>query len=122
MEGRRHEDKTGDFGLATATILGAASLPSRRRIRPRRALEKTEDGKPVVWILVVERPNNVFEGAIAKAFLRPEDRPDDVCAKCADDRKNSRCSASHSSRHEAKGMTTRTATFSIRATATSIMR
>src|SRR5436190_20181723 len=81
--------KLATLALATATMLGAASLPSRAADPTAAGLwEKTEDGKPVVWILVVERPNNVFEGAIAKAFLRPEDRPDDVCAKCTDDRKN----------------------------------
>ena len=76
--------------LMTALVLLLFVMPSGRAAEPSAAglWEKTEDGKPVVWILVVERPNNVFEGAIAKAFLRPEDRPDDVCAKCTDDRKN----------------------------------
>jgi uncharacterized protein (DUF2147 family) len=46
--------------------------------------EKTEDGHPVIWVLIIERPNNMFEGAIAKMF--PADP--DFCTKCTDDRKN----------------------------------
>jgi uncharacterized protein (DUF2147 family) len=50
--------------------------------------EKQEDGKPVVWFLFVERPGNLFEGAIAKAFPRPDDPPNQICSRCTDDRKN----------------------------------
>jgi hypothetical protein len=46
--------------------------------------QKIEDGKPVVWVLVVDH-GGIFEGVIAKTF--PED-PNEICAKCADDRKN----------------------------------
>jgi hypothetical protein len=49
--------------------------------------QKTEDEKPVVWVLMVER-NGVFEGAIAKTFPKPGDSPSMVCVKCEDDRKN----------------------------------
>jgi hypothetical protein len=81
--------KLAILALATAAVLGAASLPSRAADPTAAGLwEKTENGRPVAWFLIVERPNNMFEGAIAKAFLRPDDRPDEVCAKCTDDRKN----------------------------------
>jgi uncharacterized protein (DUF2147 family) len=47
--------------------------------------QKTEDGNPVVWVLVIDRGGGMFEGVIAKTF--PED-PNEICAKCTDDRKN----------------------------------
>jgi uncharacterized protein (DUF2147 family) len=50
--------------------------------------QKTEDGKPVVWVLIVDRGNNMFEGAIAKTFPEPGEPPNPTCTKCADDRKN----------------------------------
>jgi uncharacterized protein (DUF2147 family) len=49
--------------------------------------QKTEDGKPVAWFLVVDH-NGTFEGAIAKTFPQPGSDPNAVCSKCEDDRKN----------------------------------
>src|SRR5882757_9938473 len=49
--------------------------------------EKTEAGKPVVWVLVFQR-GGTYEGAIARRFLKPGDDPGAVCTKCADDRRN----------------------------------
>jgi uncharacterized protein (DUF2147 family) len=49
--------------------------------------EKTEAGKPVVWVLVFER-GGTYEGAIAKRFLKPGDDSSAVCTKCSDDRRN----------------------------------
>ncbi len=46
-----------------------------------------ETGKPVSWFLFVER-NGLYKGIIAKYFLRPGDRPDQVCSNCRDDRKD----------------------------------
>jgi hypothetical protein len=49
--------------------------------------QKTEDGKPVAWFLVIDH-DGVFEGAIAKMFPKPGSNPNPVCTKCEDDRKN----------------------------------
>jgi hypothetical protein len=81
--------KLAILALATAAALAAASLPGRAAEPTAAGLwEKSEDGRPVAWFLVVERPNNMFEGAIAKAFPRAEDRDPPFCTKCTDDRKN----------------------------------
>jgi hypothetical protein len=52
--------------------------------------QKIEDGKPVVWVLVLDHQDGMFEGVIAKTFLLPGEDPNKVetCAKCVDDRKN----------------------------------
>jgi uncharacterized protein (DUF2147 family) len=47
--------------------------------------QKTEDGKPVIWVLVVDHHDGMFEGVIAKTF--PLDI-NEICSKCTDDRKN----------------------------------
>jgi uncharacterized protein (DUF2147 family) len=44
-----------------------------------------ETGKPISWFLFVERDGQ-WEGVIAKFFLRPGDRADQVCSHCRDDR------------------------------------
>jgi hypothetical protein len=64
---------------AVATNSGAAG-PSAAGL-----WQKIENGKPVIWVLVVPHENSVYEGVIAKTF--PED-PSEICAKCTDDRKN----------------------------------
>jgi uncharacterized protein (DUF2147 family) len=81
--------KLATLALATAAALGATSLPSRAADPTVVGLwEKSEQGRPVVWVLFVERPGNMFEGAVAKAFARPNDPPNPTCTKCTDDRKN----------------------------------
>jgi hypothetical protein len=49
--------------------------------------QKTEDGKPVVWVLMVDH-NGTYEGIMARLFPRPGEDPNPICKKCTDDRKN----------------------------------
>ena len=68
--------------LAVATGTAAAAEPSAAGL-----WQKTEDGKPVVWVLVVDR-NGAFEGAFAKMFPKAGEKEDMFCSKCEDDRKD----------------------------------
>lgn len=71
------------FSLTEAADLTAAGL-----------WQKTEDGKPVVWVLVVDHQDGMFEGmfegVIARTFPKPGEVEHDVCSKCTDDRKNAK--------------------------------
>jgi hypothetical protein len=49
--------------------------------------QKSEDGKPVIWVLVVDHAG-IFEGAIARMFPKPGEAANPICTKCTDDRKN----------------------------------
>ena len=66
------------LGLATSV---AAAEPSAAGL-----WQKLEDGKPVVWVLIVEH-DGTFEGAFAKMFPKPGEK-EFKCDKCEDDRKD----------------------------------
>ena len=76
--------------LTGLALLAAVVSPARAAEPSALGLwQKLEDGKPVIWVLVVDR-GGIVEGVIAKMFPLPGETSDDVCSKCTDDRKDAR--------------------------------
>src|SRR5471030_963573 len=73
---------TGLVLLLASMLPGQAAEPSAAGL-----WQKIENGKPVAWFLVIDH-DGIFEGVIAKTFPLPGENPNDICAKCTDDRKN----------------------------------
>src|SRR5258707_3614627 len=73
---------TGLVVLLAVTLPGQAAEPSAAGL-----WQKIEDGKPVVWVLVLDH-DGIFEGVVAKTFPPPGEVTHLICAKCTDDRKN----------------------------------
>jgi Uncharacterized protein conserved in bacteria (DUF2147) len=73
---------TGLVLLFAATLAGQAAEPSAAGL-----WQKTEDGKPVVWVLMLDH-DGIFEGVFAKMFPEPGEEPNEICTKCTDDRKD----------------------------------
>jgi hypothetical protein len=75
--------------IVTVLVMSLAAVFPGRAAEPSAAglWQKVEEGKTVVWFLVVDH-DGIFEGVIAKTFPRPGDDPNAICAKCTDDRKN----------------------------------
>jgi len=77
--------------IMTGLVMSVASVLPGQAADPSAAglWQKTEDGRPVVWVLVVDH-DGIYEGVIAKTFPLPGEDPNviDICSKCTDDRKN----------------------------------
>jgi hypothetical protein len=76
--------------LPTAMFSSAMAAPANAEPSAAGLWQKIENGKPVVWVLVIDHDGVNFEGVIAKEFPDPGETTvsDDICAKCTDDRKN----------------------------------
>ncbi len=74
----------GGLAIALANSLaGHAAEPTAAGL-----WQKVEDGRPVVWVLVVDHHDGMFEGAIARKFPKPGQPELMTCSKCTDDRKD----------------------------------
>src|SRR6202051_2632522 len=73
---------TGFVMMFAIMFPGQAAEPSAAGL-----WQKIEDGKPVIWILVVDH-DSIFEGVVAKMFPARGGPPNMICSKCTDDRKN----------------------------------
>lgn len=73
-------------GLAMLAMAAAPGHPAEQTAAG--LWQKTEDGKPVVWVLMVDHHDGTFEGVFAKTFPKPGTPPHLTCSKCTDDRKD----------------------------------
>lgn len=73
--------------MTLAAVLLSAGLARAAEPTAAGLWQKSEDGKPVVWVLVVDHAG-IFEGAIARTFPKPGEAANPLCTKCTDDRKN----------------------------------
>ncbi|WP_430694917.1 DUF2147 domain-containing protein [Rhodopseudomonas rhenobacensis] len=74
-------------GAALAVLVGSAMAagpePSAVGL-----WQRSEDGKPVVWLLMLDRGNGMYEGVVAKTFAKPGAPANAICDECEDDRKD----------------------------------
>jgi len=70
-------------GLAYAAPLGASAEQTAAGMWA----QVYPDGRVGGWFLIFEE-DGVFEGAIAKMFLKPDEDPDPICTHCPGEQKN----------------------------------
>ncbi|MFC0239806.1 DUF2147 domain-containing protein [Rhodopseudomonas telluris] len=73
--------------VMTATSPAAAAEPTAAGLWQRTDTGKP-GGKPVVWVLMLDRGNNQYEGIVAKSFPQAGQPNLTICEECEDDRKN----------------------------------
>ncbi|MDF3809749.1 MULTISPECIES: DUF2147 domain-containing protein [Rhodopseudomonas] len=70
------------LALFTAAPAQAAEQPSAAGM-----WQRSEDGKPVLWLLMLDRGGGMYEGVVAKTFPKAGTKEVEVCDECEDDRK-----------------------------------
>jgi hypothetical protein len=74
--------------IAGLALWAVAAWPAAAEPSAAGLWQKTENGEPRLYVLVVEH-NGVFEGLMAKLFPRPGTPSGPrICSECTDDRKN----------------------------------
>jgi Uncharacterized protein conserved in bacteria (DUF2147) len=70
------------IGIA-ASVPGYAAEPTVAGL-----WQKSDEGNPVIWVLMVDHHDGTFEGVIAKKFPKPGVPETVACTQCTDDRKD----------------------------------
>jgi uncharacterized protein (DUF2147 family) len=76
------------LGLLLASMLPLSAAPAAAEPSAVGLWQRSEDGKPAVWVLMIDRGGGIFEGVVAKTFPKPGTPPLTACSACTDDRKN----------------------------------
>jgi|SRR5579862_539980 len=81
--------QSAKFVFAGLIALAAANSVAAQEPSVAGLWQKTDEqtGNPVGWFLFTAN-QGIYEGYIAKLFLRPGDPPDQTCTNCRDDRKD----------------------------------
>lgn len=87
MQNKRSEIRGWLLAAAFAASLMAVSSSHAAEPSAAGLWQKIEDGKPAVWVVVVDRGGS-YEGAFARMFPKPGETNVNICSKCTDDRKN----------------------------------
>jgi uncharacterized protein (DUF2147 family) len=77
------------IAAAAAMLLAGSMLPGQAADVTAAGLwQRSDNGRPVVWVLMLDRGNGLFEGVVAKTFAQPGVKPIEICDECEDDRKD----------------------------------
>ena len=77
----------GFFTISLAALAAQSTSPAEPAASGLWQKLDEQTGDPVGWFLFVVR-DGLYQGVIAKLFLRPEDPKNPICSSCRDDRKN----------------------------------
>jgi len=75
------------FASLMATLAWAAPLPAAEPSVDGMWAQVDEHGQVGGWFLLFEH-DGVYEGAIAKMFIKPGENPNPICTRCTGDQKN----------------------------------